>query len=98
MVVALGAYMDCQEELPTPSTWKKGQELISVQPLVAAQLDLYAAMRQHGITTEDLAHRLQVPVPDARKLLILDYRTSINQVFDALEAVGSNVPVEETVA
>ena len=98
LVVALGAYMDCQEELPTPSTWKKGQELISVQPLVAAQLDLYATMRQQGITTEDLAHRLQVPVPDARKLLILDYRTSINQVFDALEAVGSNVPVEETVA
>lgn len=98
LVVMLGAYINCQEELPTPSPWTQGQELLTVQPLIAAQLDLYSAMRQQGITTEDLAHRLQVPVSEAKKLLILDYSTSINQVFKALEAVGSKAPVEETVA
>ena len=28
LVVSLGAYMDCQEELPVPSSWTEGQELI----------------------------------------------------------------------
>ena len=98
LVVALSIYVDRQEDLPAPSSWKKGQELISVQPLIAAQLDLYTAMRQQEITVEDLAQALKLPASDARKLLILDYKTSINQVFTALAEVGAKAPVEETVA
>ena len=98
LVVCLGAYIDCREELPTPSTWKEGQEIISVQPLIAAQLDLYTAMRKQGVTVEDLAHRLHIPESDARQLLTLDYKTSINQVFKALAAVGSKATVDKTVA
>ena len=98
LVVMLGAYIDCQEELPVPSPWEKGQELIAVQPVIAAQLDLYSAMRRQGITTEELAHLLQVPVSNARKLLILDYKSSINQVFKALEALDSKASFEEAVA
>ena len=48
LVVSLASYVDCQEELPTPSRWAKGQELLTVQPLIAAQLDLYVAMRETG--------------------------------------------------
>ena len=98
LVVALSIYVDRQEELPVPSPWKKGQELIAVQPLIAAQLDLYTAMRQQGITVEELAQVLEVPLSDARKLVILDYKTSINQVFTALAEVGAKTAVEETVA
>ena len=98
LVVALSIYVDRQEELPVPSPWKKGQELIAVQPLIAAQLDLYTAMRQQGITVEELAQVLEVPLSDARKLVILDYKTSINQVFTALAEVGAKAAVEETVA
>ena len=98
LVVALSIYVDRQEDLPAPSSWKKGQELISVQPLIAAQLDLYTAMRQQEITVEDLAQALKIPASDARKLLILDYKTSINQVFTALAEVGAKAAVEETVA
>ncbi len=98
LVVALSIYVDRQKELPVASTWEKGQELISVQPLVAAQLDLYTAMRKQGVTVEDLAHRLHIPESDARQLLTLDYKTSINQVFEALAAVGSKATVDKTVA
>ena len=98
LVVALGAYIDCHEELPAPSPWQKGRELISVQPLIAAQLDLYTAMREKGIVVEDLAQVLKIAASDARKLLTLDYETSIGQVYIALEKVGSGAPVEETVA
>lgn len=98
LVVMLGAYIDSREELPVPSAWQEGQELTSIQPVIAAQLDLYSAMRQQGITVEDLARNLQIPASDARKLLTLDYRTSINEVYAALEALGSKATVGYTAA
>ena len=49
LVVALAACVDCQEELPTPSPYQEGQELLTVQPVVAAQLDLYTAMREQKL-------------------------------------------------
>ena len=88
LVVTLGAYMDERQELPTPSPFAQGQELIGVQPLIAAQLDLYAAMRKQDITTADLAQRLGISKTAASKLLTLDYHTPIGQVIQALEAVG----------
>ena len=98
LVVALAAYMDCQEELPTPSAWTKGQELLTVQPLIAAQLDLYTAMREQGVTVSDLAQRLDLPEAQVKKLLILDYRTSINKVVEALKLLGCKPVVEDLVA
>ena len=98
LVVSLASYMDSQEDLPTPSAMSDSQELIGVQPLIAAQLDLYTAMREQGITIDALAHRLQVSKSQARKLLVLDYQTSINQVLKALEAVGCKPFIKERVA
>lgn len=94
MVVSLAAYVDCLEELPTPSAWTKGQELFTVQPLIAAQLDLYQAMREQGVAISDLAERLDLPEAEAKRLLSLDYKTSINQVATALELLGCEVAVE----
>ena len=88
LVVSLGAYIDCQGELPTPSPLVEGQELIGVQPLIAAQLDLYTAIREQNITTAELARRLNVKETAAKKLLILDYNTPLGQVIKALEVVG----------
>jgi antitoxin HicB len=98
LVVMLGAYIDCQEELPIPSLWKEGQELLTVQPLIAAQLDLYTAMRDKDLSVDDLAQRLKITVSEVQKLLVLDYKTSINEVFKALEALDSEASVGETVA
>ncbi len=94
LVVSLATYIDCQEELPTPSAWTKGQELFTVQPLIAAQLDLYNAMRERDISILDLAQRLNLPEGDANRLLSLDYKTSINEVVDALESLGCRPAVE----
>ena len=98
LVVSLASYVVCREELPTPSAWKKGQELLTVQPLIAAQLDLYAAMREQGVTTSDLAQRLNRPEEVAERLLSLDYRTSINEVVVALELLGRNPAVDDLAA
>ena len=94
LVVMLEACIDRQKELPTPSPWVEGQELVGVQPLIAAQLDLYTAMREQNITTADLARRLGITQKAAGKLLLLDYNTRLGEVNRALAAVGS--PAAET--
>ena len=97
LVVSLASYVDRQKELPAPSAWVKGQEFMTVQPLIAAQLDLYVAMREQGVTTSDLAQRLNLPEAEAKRLLSLDYKTSINEVVEALELLGCN-PADEDLA
>ena len=94
LVVSLASYVDRQMELPTPSAWTKGQELFTVQPLIAAHLDLYVAMREQGVTISGLAQRLSLPEAHVKRLLSLDYRTSINEVAEALELLGCKAAVE----
>ena len=98
MVVALSAYIQLGHELPTPSPYQEGQELLTVQPVIAAQLDLYAAMREQGIGRAELAERLGVSGADADRLLSLDYRTPIAQVMKALRAVGRELAAAGLVA
>ena len=98
LVVSLASYVVRQEELPTPSAWAKGQELMTVQPLIAAQLDLYVAMREQGVTTSELAQRLNLPEAEVKRLLSLDYKTSINEVVEALELLGRNPVVDDLAA
>ncbi|MYC34458.1 MAG: hypothetical protein F4X64_14940 [Chloroflexi bacterium] len=98
LVVALSACVDCYEELPTPSPYQKGQELLTVQPVIAAQLDLYTAMREQNIGLPQLAQRLGISEDAAAPLLSLDYRTPIGQVIEAMYAVGCAPAVTEQVA
>ncbi len=98
LVVSLASYVDRRKELPTPSRWQKGQELLTVQPLIAAQLDLYNAMREQGVSVSDLAMRMNVQEADSKRLLSLDYKTSINEVAEALELLGCNPAAEDLAA
>jgi antitoxin HicB len=98
MVVALSCYVDLGKELPTPSPCQDGQELLTVQPVIAAQLDLYTAMREQGISQADLAERLGISIAAAEKLLSLDYCTPLSQVNKALLAVGARPAVENQAA
>lgn len=98
MVVALSCYVDLGHELPTPSVYQEGQELLTVQPVIAAQLDLYTAMREQGISRAELAARLGICEDDAAALVNLDYRTPIGEVAKALKAVGCELAVAERAA
>ena len=98
LVMSLASYVDCQEELPAPSAWTKGQELLTVQPLIAAQLDLYVTMREQGVTISGLAQRLNLPEAHVKRLLWLDYKSSINEVMEALGTAGCKPAVEDLAA
>ena len=98
LVVALEGYIVSERKLPVPSPYQKGQELLTVQPVIAAQLDLYTAMREQGISRADLAGRLGIISDDADRLLSLDYRTPIAEVIKALSTLGCELASTEQVA
>ncbi len=98
LVVALSACIHLGKELPTPSQFQDGQELLTVQPVIAAQLDLYTAMREQNISRSELAERLSVSVTDVDKLLSLDYCTPISRVLAALRVVRRELAAAERIA
>ena len=98
LVVALSHYVDHDLDLPGPSPYQEGQELLTVQPVVAAQLDLYTAMREQQLGAAELAARLGICEDDAAALVNLDYRTPIGQVMKALEALGRSPAMAEQAA
>ena len=98
LVAALGAIIDREGELPAPSPRQDGQELLTVQPVIAAQLDLYAAMRAQNISRADLAGRLGSSVAEVGKLLRLDYSTPISRVDQALHSLGGGLTAAERAA
>ncbi len=73
LVVALCAYVDNGEDIPSPGPAEDGQALVAVPPLAASKLALYTAMREQGMTAEDLAERLGLDDSAVRKLLTPDY-------------------------
>ena len=73
--VALGMYVKAREDIPWPSPISKGQVLISVAPIVAAKLALYAAMREQGVTNVALAVRLGLHENAIRRLLDPGHRS-----------------------
>ena len=94
LTVMLGCCIKNDEELPIPSPWVEGQELIGVQPLIAAQLDLYRAMRQQNLSRDALAKWLGLTPAAVKKLLTLDYRTPITQVRRALAAISQDTAAD----
>ena len=96
--VALGMYVKARENIPAPSPLAEGQVLVSVAPIVAAKLALYAAMREQGVTNVALAGRLGLHENAVRRLLDPGHRSHITSVERALEAVGRSLVVEDRAA
>ena len=98
LLVALCAYVDCNEELPKPSPLSVGQELVAVPALSAAKLALYSTMRRKEISNKELAERLGINESAVCKLLIPDRYSHMKQVAKALDAVGCRLVVEDLAA
>ncbi len=92
--VALAFYAKHRRDIPTPSPVMDGQEVVAVQPIVAAKLELYSAMRQHRITRVALAERLGLSHTSASKIVDPYHRSHISQVEKALRAVGRGLVIE----
>ncbi len=93
--VALTFYTDGGLDLPTPSPPRGGEVMISTTPTVAAKLALYTAMRQQGVTADDIAGRLDIDAQATERLLNPLYRSHITTVRRALAVVGRELVVED---
>ena len=93
LVAALGGYVHQRRRIPKPSL-VQGAPLVKLPVLVAAKLTLYEAMWEQNATEDALAERLGTARDAVQRLLDLDYRSPINQVESALEALGMHLAVE----
>lgn len=93
--VALTFYSDEGQDLPTPSELRQGEVMISTTPTVAAKFALYNAMREQGVTAEQLSERLRLDEQATQKLLNPLYRSHITTVRRALAIVGRELIVED---
>ena len=95
LTVALAGYVIAGWDIPPPSPIAPGQELIALEPVPAAKLALYIAMRERGISKADLAKRLNISESAVCKLLTPDRYTHITTVMKALRAVGHSLILQD---
>ena len=97
LTIILSSHVENWEGIPTPSPLEPGQELVALEPMVAAKLALYIAMREQDISESELARLLDIPGSNVRDLLILDRHTDIATVMNALRAIGCSLTTEDFV-
>ena len=95
LAVALGACVQCREDIPVPAPPEPGQEVVAVPLVVAAKLALYSAMREQGLSKVGLARLMGLSEGAVRKLLNPGHRSHIRQVEKALRKVGRRLVVED---
>ncbi len=91
---ALGMYVELHLAIPVPSAVLDGQEAVAVDPVTAAKLELYTAMRDQGVTKRALAERLGLSDTTVGRLTDPDHRSHIGLVSKALRAVGRGLVIE----
>ena len=84
---ALAARMARRESIPLPSPLR-GRIALSLPPLTVAKVGLYQAMREAGIGKAELRRRLGWHGPQIDRLLDLRHRSKIEQIDQAVRAVG----------
>ena len=95
LTVALAGYVIAGWDIPPPSSIMPDQNLIALEPIPAAKLALYIAMKEQGISEADLARRLNLTESAVGKLLMPDRYTHITTVMEALRAVGHSLILQD---
>jgi antitoxin HicB len=83
-----------REEVPRPSTSKRGQRMATLSALTWAKLELYRAMLATGTRKADLARKLGVHAPQIDRLLDLDHDSRIDQIERAARVMGRELHIE----
>lgn len=94
LATALAEYVHQKRDIPSPSAPAHNQLTVSVPTIVAAKLALYSVMREQRISKVELARRLGISETAVRRITNPDHRSHINQVENALKAVGQNLNVQ----
>ncbi|BBL71543.1 hypothetical protein MoryE10_21490 [Methylogaea oryzae] len=93
---AFEALIDRREPIPEPSAPKRGQRVVIVPVVVAAKAALHNAMLAAGVRKADLTKRLNIAPTLADRLLSMRHQTRIEQIENALAALGQKLVVDVT--
>ncbi len=94
LALALTFYTEKNLELPAPGKLKRGMRMVSVPALAEAKFGLYSAMRAAGVRKAELARRLGCQRNEVERLLDIRHRSRLDQIEDALAAVGKRLVVQ----
>ena len=83
-----------REEIPTPSSAKRGQRLVPVPLWLAPKLALYLAMRDQRVGNSELARRLGLHERVIRRMLDPEHATKAEKIQTALAILGKQMTVE----
>ena len=89
----LAIRMAQKDDIPPPSTPKRGQHLVPVPLWLAPNLALYLTMRKKGISNCDLARRLGCGETVVRRMLDPDHNTKPEKLQAALAALGKRISI-----
>lgn len=78
----------------TRKSWNRCLIAVAVDPLTAAKLELYTAMRDQGVTKRALAERLGLSDTTVGRLTDPDHRSHISLFSKALRAVRRGLVIE----
>lgn len=88
----LMSMIEDREVIPKPRSVKRGRS-ITLPALTEAKLELYRQMRASGIGKAELARRLHCHLPQIDRLLDLSHGSRLDQIEQALLAVGKRLTV-----
>jgi antitoxin HicB len=85
---AIAGRIDDGREIPSPSSPKRGERIVSVAPSMALKAAVYLAVQEAGISNSELARRMQLDEKEARRILDPRHPTKLPKIVAALAALG----------
>ncbi len=82
-----------REPIPEPHSPRRRQRLITLPALTEAKIELYRQMRAAGVGKAELARRLHCHLPQIDRLLNLNHASRLDQIEQALLAVGKRLTI-----
>jgi len=79
-------------DVPPPSP-ARGRPLVALEPLVAAKVELYRAMRAAGISKAELARRIGIAPQQAQRLFDTNHASRLDQLAAAFAALGRRLVI-----
>lgn len=88
---AMDFYLEDKRPVPAPSKARKGEELIALPVVVGAKVALLNQMLADRVRPVDLARAMNVPPQAVTRLLDTHYKTDIQTVANAFQAIGKRL-------
>lgn len=86
-------YMVEGMEFPEPSKAKRREHLVAPPAETVAKTALFVAMRQAGISKQQLARRLGIDEKEVRRLLDPHYGSKLPRIAQAISALGQRLVI-----